>query len=61
MKDWFESLLDFREQSPTHVRENLVLVGTRIRSKANGKAYDRGRLEIVSLLELRERVARISA
>lgn len=58
MKDWFESLFDFREQSPKQVRENLVLEGTRIRSIANGKAYDCGRLEIVSLLELRERVAR---
>ena len=53
MNDWFEALLGFRERSPTQVRENLVLEGTRVRPKANCKAYKCGGLEIVSLQELR--------
>jgi hypothetical protein len=57
MSDWFEELLGFTERTPDGVREKLQLDGTRVRSKITSKSYECGRLEVVSLQELRERVA----
>jgi hypothetical protein len=57
MSDWFEELLGFSERTPDEVRAKLQLDGTRVRSKINSESYDCGRLEVVSLQELRERVA----
>jgi hypothetical protein len=59
VSDWFETMLGFEERSPEHVqhvRERLTLEGTRVRSQVNGETYECGRLEIVSLQELRQRV-----
>lgn len=57
MSDWFEELLGFSERTPDEVRVKLQLDETRVRSKINGESYECGRLEVVSLQELRERVA----
>ena len=57
MSDWFEELLGFSERTPDEVREKLQLDETRVRSKINSESYECGRLEVVSLQELRDRVA----
>ena len=57
MSDWFEKLLGFSERTPDEVRAKLQLDGTRVLSKINSESYECGRLEVVSLQELRERVA----
>ncbi len=54
---WFESLTGFREDSPTVVRDNIVIDGSTLLSLKNGQAYVLGRLETPTLKELRERVA----
>ena len=61
MSDWFEELLGFSERTPDEVREKLQLDETRVRSKINSESYECGRLEVVSLQELRERVAAAAA
>jgi hypothetical protein len=55
--DWFCRILGFEERTPSQVRENLVLDGTRLHSVVNDATFECGRLEIVSLHDLRERVA----
>lgn len=50
---WFEDLFGFPEQSPTQVRENLSLAGTRLTSLVNNTSYECGTLEVPSLEELR--------
>lgn len=57
MSDWFEELLGFSERTPDEVREKLQLDETRVRSTINSESYECGRLELVSLQELRDRVA----
>lgn len=54
---WFEELTVFKEQSPEHVRSNMVLDGKRLTSKINGKKRVCGRLEMPSLAELRAQVS----
>jgi hypothetical protein len=54
---WFDALTGFEEQSPEHVRSNLVLDNERSTSKINGKTMICGRLETPSLAELRESVS----
>lgn len=54
---WFERLTGFGEASPRQVRENLRVEGDVLTSLVNGGTYVHGRLEIPSLLELRDRVA----
>ena len=54
---WFEKLTGFREISPEHVRENIRVEGTQMRSLVNGRVCTCGRLEIASLERLRRRVA----
>lgn len=56
--DWFETLTGFREQSYQSTRERLEVVGNRLRSKVNDRSWLIGRLELLSLATLRERVAR---
>ena len=52
---WFESLTGFREESPRQVRSGLVLTGSTIKSKVNGRSIGCGRLEMPSLQTLRDR------
>ncbi|MBI1295637.1 hypothetical protein GC175_11855 [bacterium] len=53
---WFETLTGFGETSPSYVRQNLIVDGDTLTSRANGKVMVYGRLETPSLAELRERV-----
>lgn len=53
---WFYGLTGFREESPVQVRENLSVEGTMLKSRINGNEYVCGKLETLSLSELRERI-----
>jgi len=53
---WFEVLTGFREESPSQIRENIVVDGDRLTSLANGKTFVCGRLATPSLGELRNRI-----
>lgn len=55
--NWLERLTGIVEYSPEHVRGQLALDGTRLRSLANGREMVCGRLDIPSLAELRVRAA----
>lgn len=50
---WFEQLTGFPEKSPDFVRENLIIDGNTFISKANGKEFTFGQLEIPTLLQLK--------
>lgn len=52
---WFERLMGFGEESPAQVRENIILDGGILKSRANGRALTWGGLETPSLAELRDR------
>ncbi len=52
---WFEELTGFKEENPDQVRGNLIIDGEKLISKVNGAEYICGRLEVVSLYELRKR------
>jgi hypothetical protein len=54
--DWFEKLTGFRETSYYDTRARLKVEGRQLQSLVNGKRYDIGELEFVSLQTLRERV-----
>lgn len=54
--DWFERLTGFRETDYDDTRAKLRVDGSRLRSLVNGKSYGIGKLELVSLQTLRERV-----
>jgi hypothetical protein len=56
-RGWFEALFGFDETSPEAVRAALQVEGTRIRSLANGRTFEAGRLEIASLAALRKAAA----
>lgn len=53
---WFETLFGFEEISGDHVREQLQIQGQYLCSAANGKRWKHGKLEVISLSTLRERV-----
>jgi hypothetical protein len=53
--DWFERLTGFREASYLDTRSRLKIKGQRLHSVVNNKSYDVGKLELVSLQELRDR------
>ena len=53
---WFEKLTGFQEESPEQVHANLEIKGNRLTSKANGRSFIWGRLEIPSLAELRQQL-----
>ncbi|MEI8212170.1 MAG: dual specificity protein phosphatase family protein [Planctomycetota bacterium] len=55
--DWFTKLTGFSERSPVEVRDCISVREGRLTSQVNGTSYQCGRLEIVSLGELRKRVA----
>lgn len=50
---WFEQLMGFTEESPEQVRSNIVLDGSHLTSKVNGRSFAWGRLETPSLAEAR--------
>lgn len=54
---WFAELTGFEEVSPEQVRQNICLDGSWMASKVNQRQMHWGRLEVVSLAELRARVA----
>lgn len=53
--DWFEKLTGFRESDYPTTRAGLEVVNGKLRSRINGKAYGIGKLELVSLADLRLR------
>lgn len=53
---WFEKLTGFQEAGAEQVRRNLIVDGTKLISKANGRTMTWGRLETPTLAELRQRV-----
>ena len=57
--DWFTKLTGFSERSPDEVRENITVRDGRLASKVNDRTFQFGCLEIASLGELRERVAKV--
>jgi hypothetical protein len=54
--DWFEKLFGFQEQGYEQTRQQFEVLDGRLHSRANGKSYGVGELELVSLKTLRERV-----
>lgn len=54
--DWFTRLTGFSERRPEEVREWISIDGAQLTSKVNGAQYYCGRLEVVTLGELRRRV-----
>ena len=52
---WFDDLTGCTERSPSHVRENFVFDGRRLRSHCNGKSWLYGELETPTLAHLRQR------
>ena len=57
--DWFTKLTGFSERYPDEVRENITIRNGRLASKVNEQSFQFGCLEIASLRELRERVAKV--
>jgi len=57
--DWFSKLTGFTERSPSDVRAKITNQQRRLTSTVNNASYECGRLEIVSLRELRERAAEL--
>lgn len=55
--DWFERLTGFRETGYLDTRTRLEVVDGRLRSRVNGSTYGIGSFEMISLDELRKRVA----
>jgi hypothetical protein len=55
---WFDDLMGFPELSAKHVQDNITVSGNRLISKVNGKEWIHGSLEIQSLGELRDAVAK---
>jgi hypothetical protein len=54
--NWFERLTGFEECGYDETRRKLEVDGPRLRSLINGRSYQIGALELVSLHSLRERV-----
>ena len=52
---WFKELMGFNEEDPEQVRENIELDGNKLISKVNHARYVFGRLEVISLAELRDK------
>lgn len=57
---WFERLTGCVEESPEHIRQQLVVDGNRLHSRLNGKSWIYGELELPTLAQLRERVRRVN-
>lgn len=55
--DWFEKITGFTETSYGETRNRLCVEGEWLQSRVTGRKFAVGRLEVVSLQALRERVA----
>ena len=53
---WFEKLMGFEEISPENVRTHIEIEGEKLISKANGKSYRFGTLELPSLRDLQRKI-----
>jgi len=53
--DWFKTLVGFQEQTYDKTRSKLQVVDGRLISKVNGASFRTGRLELLSLGQLREK------
>lgn len=53
---WFQALTGFSERTPDQVRSNMILEGSTITSRVNGRKMQAGRLEAPTLAELRQRI-----
>jgi hypothetical protein len=58
--DWFERITGFREGAYDETRSRLLVEGSHLHSRVNGKSYVIGTFELVSLDDLRRRVARVA-
>lgn len=58
---WFEALTGFAEGTYEETRSKLEVEGPLLRSRVNGKTYQIGSLELVSLAELRARASKASS
>ena len=58
---WFQQLIEIVERDPDQAREQLDWDGERQRSRANGRSFRPGRLEILTLAELRRRVSQLDS
>jgi hypothetical protein len=54
---WFNQLMGFDEQTPDQVRASIDVNGNRMRSRVSGRELSCGSLEILSLANLRSRIA----
>lgn len=54
--NWFHRLTGFNESDYTSTQEKLEVIGSTLRSKANGRHFEIGRFEMASLAELRDQV-----
>mmetsp|Transcript_396 Transcript_396/g.561 ORF Transcript_396/g.561 Transcript_396/m.561 type:complete len:357 (+) Transcript_396:88-1158(+) len=67
MSDWFEQVFGFRENErpgcqhqggkESRIHQNMSIDGTVLRSQANGRSFQCGHLECLSLQELRQRAS----
>ena len=58
---WFERLTGFLETSPDEVREQMFVEGATLTSRINGRSWQCGTLDVISLAELRGRVSDLPA
>lgn len=58
---WFKKMTGFDEVSPERVRTNIIIDGQNLISKVNGKTFQYGELEIVSLENLRKQFAELKS
>ncbi|MDM4015199.1 hypothetical protein [Roseiconus lacunae] len=58
--DWFSRLTGFSERGPDEVRQRLTVRGEQLHSLENGRTFRCGRLDIISLAELRRLLANLS-
>jgi hypothetical protein len=59
--DWFQVLAGFREESYSTAQAQLKISDGRSKSLVNGRSYEIGELELVSLHELRRRAISANA
>jgi hypothetical protein len=59
--DWFQVLAGFREESYSAAQAQLKISDGRLKSLVNGRSYEIGELELVSLHELRRRAISANA
>jgi hypothetical protein len=57
IRDWFEWPADYAEGNYDDTRSRLEVEGQKLRSRVNRRSYGIGKLDLVSLRTLRERVS----